>query len=122
MENEWHYTDLNDSDVGEWTKTANWLYFFICNAFYGTGNLHVSLGPCSLKEVASAYSAKSLNEESYLWHPEECPEWTLLKDRPDILDRIKPKPKPKPKPRPKPGKAFTSTVIRYALHLHHEME
>jgi len=73
-DDEWHYTDANDQDVG----------------------------PVRFEEIVKGFHSGVVIQQTYLWHPTHLPNWTLLQDcDATIRDRLK-RPAPKPKPRPPP--------------------
>ena len=50
--NEWHYTDQNDQDVG----------------------------PVDFSVMQTNFQNKVIGDNTFIWHPTKCPQWTLLKD------------------------------------------
>ncbi|GBG32611.1 Myosin-11 [Hondaea fermentalgiana] len=66
-DNEWHYTDANDADVG----------------------------PVAISELVQQFKAGVIHQETFIWHPAQVQAWTLFKEL-DVSIRQKINP-PKPR-------------------------
>mmetsp|Transcript_9418 Transcript_9418/g.16611 ORF Transcript_9418/g.16611 Transcript_9418/m.16611 type:complete len:1918 (+) Transcript_9418:318-6071(+) len=73
-DNEWHYTDASDQDVG----------------------------PVAITVLQAQFKAGVIHQETFIWHPTEVQAWTFFRDlNPSVRAKIEP-PKPRPASRPRP--------------------
>src|SRR5688500_13001104 len=61
-DSEWHYTDASDADIG----------------------------PVGLEDLRTALKNGVITDDTFIWHPDHCPEWSLLSSKPDIKAALAP--------------------------------